>query len=144
MLKEIEGNILGYTTGIICHQVNCHKIMGGGLALQIRKKYPNVYDWYKNSKQTLGTTLITKADDGLMIANIFGQDGFGTKRRQTNYEALYRGLIDLQDQCVQLKLPGPIYFPKGMSSALAGGDWRIVSCMIETIFPSAIIINFKG
>ena len=144
MLQELDGNILMVKGGIICHQVNCKRVMGGGLALQIKNEYPHVFDHYKNSLQLLGTTLISKADDGLLIANMFGQDQFGTHVRQTNYEALYCALVDLQDQCVQLKLPGPIYFPKGMSSALAGGNWNIVIAMIEAIFPSAVIISFKG
>jgi len=29
---------------VICHQVNCKRVAGKGLAKQIRKKYPEWYD----------------------------------------------------------------------------------------------------
>jgi len=48
MIKIIEGNILNAKEDIICHQVNCKKVMGSGLAKQIRDKYPNVYEEYVN------------------------------------------------------------------------------------------------
>ena len=32
---------------IICQQVNCMGVMGAGLAAQIRRKWPNVYNEYR-------------------------------------------------------------------------------------------------
>ena len=46
MIKIVEGNILDATEDVMVHQVNCIGIMGGGLALEIRKKYPEVYYSY--------------------------------------------------------------------------------------------------
>lgn len=47
MIKSIKGNILNVTEGIIVQQVNCHGIMGAGLAKQIRDKWPSAYDSYQ-------------------------------------------------------------------------------------------------
>jgi len=53
-MKEIIGDILDITEGVICHQVNCQKVAGAGLALAIRKKYPNWYDHFLKTQPVLG------------------------------------------------------------------------------------------
>ena len=32
---------------VVCHQVNCQGVMGAGLAAQIRRMFPGVYDDYR-------------------------------------------------------------------------------------------------
>lgn len=52
---------------IICHQVNCKGVMGGGLAKQIRDVYPNVYYIYKRKceamKRVMDTVGVSKWED---------------------------------------------------------------------------------
>lgn len=47
MIEYIKGNILNVTEGIIVQQVNCMGVMGAGLAKQIKDKWPNIYNDYK-------------------------------------------------------------------------------------------------
>ena len=47
MIDIINGNILNCSENIIVHQTNCLGVMGAGLALQLRKKYPIIFDKYK-------------------------------------------------------------------------------------------------
>ena len=48
MVEILEhSNLLNIRSGVICHQVNCIGAMGAGLALQIRNKWPIVYEKYK-------------------------------------------------------------------------------------------------
>ena len=49
MLKLKNGNILESDANIICHQVNCQGVMGAGLALQIRKRYPSAFEEYRGT-----------------------------------------------------------------------------------------------
>jgi O-acetyl-ADP-ribose deacetylase (regulator of RNase III) len=44
----INGDVLKSGSPIIAHQVNCMGIMGGGVALQVKKKYPEVFNKYLN------------------------------------------------------------------------------------------------
>mgnify|MGYP002570523564 FL=1 len=44
MIKIIDGDLFRSNARIIVHQVNCQKRMGSGVALQVKKKYPNVYN----------------------------------------------------------------------------------------------------
>jgi O-acetyl-ADP-ribose deacetylase (regulator of RNase III) len=48
MIEIVEhSNLLEVKSGIICHQVNCIGAMGTGIALQIRNKWPVVFNDYK-------------------------------------------------------------------------------------------------
>lgn len=46
IIKLVQGNILDAPENIIVHQVNCKGVMGAGLALQIKSKYPKAFTEY--------------------------------------------------------------------------------------------------
>ena len=46
MIKTVIGDILDSTKDCICQQVNCHGVMGAGLAEAIAKKWPLVKSLY--------------------------------------------------------------------------------------------------
>jgi len=145
---------------IICHQVNCMPVMGAGIAASIAKKYPSVeraYElWFdlnttpeENAQKNLGKALIIspkETSQKLAIANIAAQVRVGTYKRQTNYEALYTGLLQVKATAVEQE--ADVAFPVGMSSSLAGGDWNIVQSMITAVFKNIptnlYFINWNG
>lgn len=139
-MKIINGNILSGTTEchtkriIVCQQVNCKGVMGAGLAKQIRTMFPNVYPTYKAYCNKYGANLlgyvhlygIPKTYN--IIANLFGQDGYGRDKRYTDYDALrecFRRLRRLTDSTYTIRIP------YNMGCGLAGGDWDIVTKIIE-------------
>lgn len=139
IIKIIDGDILQATEDIICHQVNSMGVMGGGIAKQIRDKYPEVYDEYKNycnrhqiKEQMLGVTQCIKCQDGKVIANLFGQLYFGTNKQHTNYGALRNCLEYLRMRVDQSN--ESIAIPYNLGCGLAGGNWEIVSKIIEEVF----------
>ena len=148
MLTEIEGNLLDIEEGVICHQVNCQGVMGGGIALQIKNKWPSVYRVYKNFctdypvKDLLGySATVYSGIDGdysHRVANIFGQEFYGTEKRQTNYGAVAHAFDMLSGQKYSWE---KVYVPYLMGCGLAGGDWGIYSEIIEFYIPDAIIVR---
>ena len=46
--RFIKGDLLKADADVICHQVNLQGVMGGGLALSIAMKYPNVNKIYED------------------------------------------------------------------------------------------------
>lgn len=139
-MKHIKKDILTVTHGIICQQVNCQKVMGAGLALAIRKKWPVVYDYYKNSKGKLGQLRIIDVAQGLHVANLFAQDNYGTDKRHTNYSAFEKALTTLATWCfTEPQYLGKVYIPYKIGCGLGGGNWTVVQEIIERIFPDAII-----
>lgn len=143
-MKIIEKDILTVDSGIICQQVNCQGKMNSGLAKSIREKWPNVYSEYLSfCKSDWGFDLLgkfqkIKVSNDLFVGNIFGQYNFGyDNQRYTDYCALNISFQELYNNSGFHKLQ--VYFPMDFACCRGGGDWRIVSAMIEHYFPEAII-----
>lgn len=136
-MREILGDILHVTSGVIVHQVNLQRIMGAGLALQIRKKYPIVYQRFLTNDAELGDVLMVKVTDDLWVANLYGQEFYGSHGRYTDYDAVEIGLTTIA-YMVGLN---PIYIPFNMGCGLAGGSWPVIYNLIESILPDAIIVR---
>lgn len=103
-VNETTGDLLKVKEDIYGHQTNCLGIMGGGIALNIRKLFPNVYKQYnkycedKNkSRALMGDCLVVNTNTGKMIANLFGQYGIGCRKTQTEYKYLKTALLKLKD-----------------------------------------------
>lgn len=160
-MRITHGDLLDAPPGaIIFHQVNTLGIMGAGLALQIKRKWPEVFKEYqayctsrtlapRGMKGTLlGTWLIGCPNDQLELPNakmrqvchLFAQDHLRKslqEPRATNYTAL---AMALQSSAVHWA-HRPCYFPYGMGCGLAGGDWKVVSALIEENYPNAILVR---
>lgn len=150
MINYVTGDIFDYVkeNDIVLHQVNCQGIMGGGIALQIKNMFPNVYETYKAycehmNKECLGDMVDVKTNKGginFTIGNCFGQDKYGGNTRQTDYDALH-------DSFVQVKWNSDLYnrilIPYGIGCGLAGGDWNVVSNIIEGVFKDCNVLIVK-
>jgi hypothetical protein len=98
MIYNIVGDLLKQDkVDIICHQTNCKGVMGAGIAFQIKRTYPEVFKKYKEfcdeyENILLGRTLFVNCNDGKVVANLFGQDGYGRGFCQTDYVALEKAI----------------------------------------------------
>lgn len=121
---------------IVCHQVNCQGYMGAGLALQVKKSHPNVYRLYKDKCTQIAAGIGGLGDvqfcccissSGYIIANIFGQDKCGRDKQYTDYNALRSAL-----QHIAAAFPSyTVRIPFMMGCGLGGGDWNVVSQIID-------------
>lgn len=139
-MKIIEKDILTVSKGIICQSVNCQSKMGKGLALRIKNKWPIVYEEYaklcrtvKPDFELLGNRQYVNVAPDLWVCNIFSQLYYGYNARFTDYAALKMAFSDMQEIKLQL------YFPEKMGCSNGGGDWNIVSKMIDYYFPHSFI-----
>lgn len=142
----IEGNVLNAKVDVIAHQTNCLGIMGGGVALAIRQKWPIVYNNYaslcnsEDPDSLLGTVLMVELVGRIpgtlpkYVANLFGQKGIGCKDGPaTDYEALEDAMTDLRTLMRVQKLYS-VAMPYGIGCGLAGGDWPTVEKIIHKVF----------
>ena len=149
---------------VIVQCVNCQGVMGSGLAKAIRGKYPFVYDEYRKlydeGKDSYYGLLGMIQNINISyydyehgtnwngdevwpekrIVNMFGQEYYGTDKRQVNYGALGQaftalayGLTQASEDALQEDCD-VIGFPYLFGCGLAGGDWNIVLEMIEFHF----------
>lgn len=140
MVKIIDGNIFDSNAHIICHQCNCKGVMGSGVAAEVKKRYPHVFqaylDDYNNGLLKLGYVCFATAKTDQVIANMCGQDKFGYDGSvYTNYEKLQECLDTVNDFAFfSYDVKPVIAFPYRMSCHRGGGDWNVVYKMIEDTF----------
>ena len=175
MLKQIpliSGNLLDFPThcetdpdkyvGInnIAHSCNCQNVMGGGIAKQIKDRYPKAFEvdherWSNEyndggnwrcqigdySKAVIETqwTHLPHAT----IYNLYTQSGYSTERRQVNYEYFWQAMKAMQEDLRfnqhELNARQVVGVPYGISCGLAGGNWKIIKAIIEDIFLDSMI-----
>jgi hypothetical protein len=151
MIKHIKCDIFESGADVICHQVNCQGVMGSGIARQVREKYPNVYETYKElcgcdePKNLLGIAQPVQANDKTIIVNIFAQENFGYDGKcYTDYNALRKGFETVRDNNEE----DVIAIPFLMGCHRGGGDWNVVYKMIEEIFADSdcevLICEYNG
>lgn len=150
-MKALKGDIFESDADAILHQVNCQGVMGAGLAKQVKERFPVVFKYYKSlcdedkrARKELGFSrspllgriqIIHKQDyligdpniDPQVIVNLFAQDRYGKDKCHTDYGALKQCLIEVNKRFAGKK----VAIPYRMGCGLGGGDWNVVSKIIE-------------
>lgn len=148
MITYKKGNLLESSCAIICHQVNCQGVMGAGIAKQLRDKYSGLYEAYrclveKNGKENcLGRVFFFQPASGRIIANMFAQFHYLPRTVvNTDYKAFRECCKSIKDfvlERAQIESCSvgdiKIGFPYKIGCGLAGGDWNIVSRILEEEF----------
>ena len=174
-IGHIKGNLLDFPpycqtdpnsyTGInnIAHSCNCRNIMGGGIAKQIKSRYPQAYeadadfinDEYDHNgqfKHPLGNYSKAVIESKFLpnnigrIYNLYTQAGMGTGERQVHYEKFWQALKNMQEDLLFIQHETGeqqvLGLPHGISCGLAGGNWGIIKAMIEDIFLDSLIKTY--
>lgn len=134
-IVTIPGSCLDSNARVIAHQTNCQGVMGAGVALAIRERYPEIMPAYQeacSAKNMLGKCQFIRTNDGHFIANLFGQDGIGCGR-QTDYKCL-RSALSLLVEKMKTQGLTSVSMPYNLGCGLAGGDWEVVREMLREVF----------
>jgi O-acetyl-ADP-ribose deacetylase (regulator of RNase III) len=145
MVHYVKGDLLESNVDYICHQVNCQGIMGSGIARQIRERWPEVYEVYRKTymryeqmgippEYKLGNVERVYIDNGereRCVVNMYSQRAYGYDgRRYTSYDAFAECLNQINAFCPDGSTIG---FPKNIGCGLGGGNWKVISALIEEI-----------
>ena len=127
--KVIKGDLLEADADIICHQVNLQGVMGGGLALSIATKYPNVNKVYEDYEpKKLGEVCF--ADSGnFTVANCFSQ----TEDFKTDYKSLSKCLLNVR-KCMLDRGYRTVAIPYKYGCGIASGNWDKVLKVFDECF----------
>jgi len=133
--------INGVEEGAIIHGCNAQGVAGAGIALQIRNKYPDCFETYKNTLVTLkkngidpmGHVIPYEASSKLIVLNAITQDGFGRAdgKRYVSYDAVLQAFEHAASFAHLNKLH--VHYPQ-IGAGLGRGDWSIISDIIEAAF----------
>lgn len=133
----------------IVHGCNCFHTMGGGFAKQVKGIYPEAYQTDKFTEYgsicKMGTISHTQEQRDPMIINAYTQYGMGRDSRKVEYTAI-RTCMEEVDNLLEFTFEGSglvsVAMPK-IGSGLGGGDWKIISRIINTTTPNLNITVFE-
>lgn len=138
MITYKHGDILTEDTEAIVNTVNCVGVMGRGIALQFKNKYPDNFKFYANAckrnQVTPGQMLVY--DTGFII-NPRYIINFPTKRHwkgKSRLEDIQSGLDALKAIILQYEIRSIAIPPLG--SGLGGLEWETVRHLIEETLQS--------
>lgn len=144
-IEYIKGDLFTTDIKYIMHGCNNQGVMGSGVAKIIREKYPEAYKQYvlrsQEHRWQLGEVQFVETN-GKVIVNAISQDNYGRDgARYVSYEAITEIM-----QKIETELSGKvdkIAMPQ-IGAGLGGGDWDIISSIIEkelkTIQPVVYIL----
>lgn len=138
-IKEVTGNILTVTHGIIVHGCNAQGKMNSGMAKSIRETYPGAYRVYMEEFNKNGLFLggvsfyrhpVSPSGGHVVIANAVTQKFYGRNKdiRYVDYPAITVCFNEIARIAKTLQLP--VHFPL-IGCGLANGKWPEVSPRIE-------------
>lgn len=146
-----KGNVLDTTDRYIVHGCNSRKVMGSGVALAIRQKYPKAYEDYKkeleelediSEESRLGKIIFSEQPDGKIIVNAITQEFYGKEPlKYVSYDAIDEAMLNLDYVLtiyseipfvgnVNKFLSKDISMPK-IGAGLGGGNWNVIEAIIN-------------
>lgn len=120
-------------TGVILHGCNAQRVMGSGVAKQLRAKYPEVYFDYVEAFNSfkimnmnpLGQIVHTKVGKDLYVISGITQEFYGRDGRQyVDYSALDRCIASSVAYAQKKDLP--LHIPYLIGAGLGGGSEKII------------------
>jgi O-acetyl-ADP-ribose deacetylase (regulator of RNase III) len=142
MINTLHGNVLDTVDSVIVHCVNCRGVMGSGIAREIKERFPEAYETYRQTYENgvlhLGSVsyVYFPSDHNVqqkIIANAAGQDWYGAGKVHVDYDATRTCFLNINEDMKFFRDEYGITtmnFPL-FGCGLAGGDWNIVSQIIE-------------
>lgn len=144
--KLINGDITTANEDLICHQVNCQGVMGSGVALAIKDKFPKVAEEYLlecigtiDRAKLLGQVQYVGLDKTTVV-NMFTQYEYGYNKKYTNTDAFKKALLNINEQAKNKT----VAFPWLIGCVRGGGVWdEILPLICETLTDVKEIVFYK-
>jgi O-acetyl-ADP-ribose deacetylase (regulator of RNase III) len=136
-MNKIEGDLLQLAINgefdVIIHGCNCQCVMGKGIALSIKKKFPQAYEADRKtqagSSEKLGTFSFAKIETNahcFTVVNAYIQYHWRGQGTKVDYDALKNVMLEIKSCFSGKKIGYPL-----IGAGLAGGDWSIIYKIID-------------
>lgn len=146
LIKEERRDLCSINEGIIVHGCNAQGVMGAGIALQLKTKYPVVFIKYidalkkinRNERERIvGNVIWVRIHSKLLVANGITQLYYGRapNRQYVSYDAIRSVFRYVSNKAIEQNMP--IYFHK-IGATLGGGDWSVIRKIIEETVDSRV------
>jgi O-acetyl-ADP-ribose deacetylase (regulator of RNase III) len=132
-IKYIKGDLLEAPEQIVLHGCNACGVMGSGVARLIREKWPKAYhdyvECYNSYGLDLGSVLTSRQSDDKIILNAITQQSYGRGGVHVSYWAI-ANVIRLLNDNPDVRKEKIVAMPM-IGAGLGGGDWPVISAIIE-------------
>lgn len=143
MITYRTGDLLQTPDRVIVHGCNCQGVMGAGVALQIRERYPEAYNsymkaWgYAHEKGMLHGTpynitllgTIAWYEGSKLVGNMFTQEfAHGHFTRNVSYDAVDLCMMALRGDLEHFGETN-VSMPR-IGAGLGGGSWAVIEAII--------------
>jgi len=143
-IEYVKDDIFNTKADCICHGCNKQGIMGSGIALQIKTKYPEAYKAYYSERNNLklGQCIWVNIPNKYKIINAITQENYGRNKNivYVSYDAIRKAIKGINRIAKTVKENEKMFniigkieeiaFPK-IGAGLANGDWNIIASIIE-------------
>ncbi len=130
-IQYIKGDLMTAKEPYILHGCNSCGVMGSGVANLIRIHYPEAYLSYVKTFNKSGLALgkvFFVSTEGKTIINAITQENFGRDgAKYVCYDAIRNVMKDVNKH---IPVWSKVAMPK-IGAGLGGGDWKIISEIIE-------------
>lgn len=141
MIREVHGDLFDADTEAIVNPVNTAGVMGKGLALSFKQRFPENYAIYRQAcdagEVVLGRVLPVSTGQ---LTNPRWVLNFPTKRHwrsKSRLADIEQGLVDLRQQVDQLGIASIAIPPLGCG--LGGLDWSDVAPLIYQLLDGLVV-----
>ena len=133
MLKFVKGDMFKTWANVRVNTVNCKGVMGKGIALEFKRRYPQMFDWYKEEckKGTIlpGGISLCITEEGPLVINFATKDHWKDPSR---YEWIEKGLKQTRDLIKNCKYGRDITITIPALGCNNGGlEWRKVKPLMK-------------
>lgn len=137
-MKTIQGDLIALAQAgqfdVIAHGCNCFHTMGAGIALAIRRTFPEAYAADRRTPYGEGSkvgsiscaTVATASGAPLTVVNAYTQHNFRGVHPLVDYDGLRRAFQLIRAQFAGQRIGYPL-----IGAGLAGGDWATIAAIID-------------
>lgn len=130
-MEYANQDVTNVDVGIVAHGVNCQRVMGSGVALAIRNRWPIVFEKYVYNPPVLGSAQFVEIDELLWVANCYTQTSYGRANGPYADVDSVRSSLDATFVFASKKQL-PIFMPR-IGCGLGGLKWTDVEPIIEQL-----------
>lgn len=150
MIIYKTGDLMQATEPVILHGCNAQGVMGSGVAKAIRATFPRAYEAYRAQYEMAGLRvgqIVWVPVGDKIIANAISQEFYGRDGKQyvsyEGIEAIFTLVYDWITDNVEPEFwPIPAIAIPRIGSSLGGGDWKIISGIIETAMKDRHVVVY--
>lgn len=147
--KEIYGNLITLAKegefDVIAHGCNCKKNMGKGIAVEVKKKFPQAYVVDQNFSASLGDISFTEDYEECIVVNAYtqvypGKSKYNNDTETKRYDAIRESMKKINERYADKHIGLPL-----IGAGLAGLKWQKVKKILkeELVNMDVTIVRLK-